>query len=90
MNLDQNFLNAVRSAIHSTWDCIGSDSIQCAEDCDERMDNATAVESSMEPCYMEMYGGYNRETAIKAIDNAIAEHGYTKVVKYLTKNILLY
>lgn len=73
-------------AIYVVWSQIGHDVEQCAADCGETVDNESAVESCIDADRLEMYGPKSRAKELsKALDKMIAEHGYPRVLRAISK-----
>ena len=87
--LNDAFLSDVKRAIWLTWQAIGHDVEQCAEECGERVKNDGAVESCIDADRLLDYGGINGLIADTAITAAIRDHGYPKVLRFLSRNIRL-
>lgn len=86
MKLDQSFLDQVSGAVHGTWGEIGSDTLQCARENKERINNTMAIQTVLDANYMSTNGF---EVEEKLIDEAIKEHKYPKVEKFLASKIKL-
>lgn len=86
MKLDEDFMKIVKQPIYAVWDYIGSDVMQCCDECGEPCDNESAVESCIDANRLTTQNFKEADDAVLA---AIKEHGYPKVLKFLTKNISL-
>jgi hypothetical protein len=86
MKLDQAFIAAVHPAISAVWQEIGSDVISCSQEMGEDTSNAEAMESVLDADRLTT-NGYEAED--KLIEEAIKEHTYSKVEKFLCKHIKL-
>ena len=84
--LDKTFLDAVSPAIYSTWQYIGSDSMNCAAECGEDLDNHAAVQGTLDAGYIERQG---YRPVSKLLEAAYDAHGYEAVERYLVKHIRL-
>jgi hypothetical protein len=79
MQLDQDFVQAVRPAIRKVWNWIQGDIAECS--------NMAAVEVCLDCNNIVDIG--NDRTAETLIDTAIKEHGLDTVYKFLSANIQL-
>ena len=86
MQLDQAFLTLVSPGIYSVWNVIGNDVYECAGECGEEVSNEEALESCLDAGRLSMYGHADTDAAISA---AIKANTYSKVMKFLKKNIQL-
>jgi len=85
-------LDALNGPIHSTWQMIGHDVSQCAQEMRERVTNAGAIESCIDANRLQDYGGSTKEkrdAAEKALNACIDKHGLDAVMRYLTRHIHL-
>lgn len=79
MELNKDFLKQVEYSIAAGWDYI-------AGDMPEDVDNEEAIETVIDANRLSMIG---HKAADDLIMQAVKEHGYVKVMKFLTKNIRL-
>lgn len=86
MKLDEEFLKKIRFPIDQTWQAIGSDVIQCCDESGSPCTNGDAIESCIDADRLASFASKEANELIKSV---IEEHGYTKVFKFLTKNIRL-
>ena len=84
--LTPEFINLVNNPINNVWQTIGSDLYAVVEECGDTLGNEEAIECCIDANRLTMYGHKDAENAI---DNAVKQHGYGKVHKYLCKNIKL-
>lgn len=82
MKLDKEFLEKVENPIYRVWDQIGHDILEL-----EDVDNEECVETVIDASRLETFG---HKEAQDLISEAIKEHGYIKVLEFLTENIKLY
>lgn len=80
-------LKIVTSAIHNTWQAIGSDVLACAEG--EPIDNESAIECCIDAERIQMYGGPQRLEAQKLLNEAFEKFNWKIVMKQLKKTIKL-
>ena len=78
MKLDNKVIEALKPAIRSTWNYISADCGDCS--------NGEAMELTIDAGRMSMQG-FKKEDSL--IHELVIEHTYTKVYKFLTKNIRL-
>ena len=82
MKLDKNFLEKVQNPIYQVWDQIGHDILEL-----EDVDNEECVETVIDASRLDTFG---HKEAQELVSEAVKEHGYSKVLKFLCKNIKLY
>ena len=79
MELNNDFLKQVEPAILAGWDYINAD-------IPGEADNHEAIETTIDANRLTMIG---YKDADQLIMQAVKEHGYSKVMKFLVKNIPL-
>ena len=79
MKLDQAVLDQLRNPIHKVWNYIGSDVYDLCEG-----DNECAIEMCIDANRLSMC--VNEDVAEALVMSLVKEHGYTKVLKFLSKN----
>jgi hypothetical protein len=84
VNLDQNFLDAVRGPILTTWDYIAADAYQLGG----RITNSGCMELVLDADRLT-YAGATGKAASELVSQAIAQHGWTKVSRFLCSKIKL-
>lgn len=87
MQLDKDFIKAVSRPIWATWNYVAPDA-----DCEG--DNDVAIEICIDADRLTFLAQGSEELAEgqradKLIDEAIKEHGYDAVLKFLSQNIQL-
>lgn len=87
MKLDKAVVAMLESAILKTWSQIGYDALQAIEEAGERMDNETAMEFCIDANRLLLNGG--DKVADETVRDLCKEHGYAKVLKFLSKHIKL-
>lgn len=82
--LNKAFIDRVKTPIIHVWNIIGADALDCEDD----MSNETAVEFCIDANRLDSIA--NDGEADQMIVDQCRIHGYTKVLRYLAKNISLY
>lgn len=82
--------NNLNTSIHSVWNIIGSDCLQCDEECGERSTNAGCIEACIDADRMTTNCGAQGKEADAFLDELLKKYGYTAVNKFLSKEIRLY
>ena len=81
MQLNKEFVAKVKPAIVDVWQYIGSDAMECCESNKEALEMCVDADR-LTTCV-------NRKDIDDLIRDATKEHGYTKVLSLLAKNISL-
>lgn len=81
--LNQEFVNRVRQPITCVWNSIAAD----VHD-DEDINNENVIEWCIDADHLELIGG--DKEANDLVREQCKVHGYTRVLKYLARNIILY
>lgn len=87
MELNKAFIERVRGPIQRTWEYIGYDSMQLADECGERLTNSAAMEGCLDAGRISDCG--KDPEADRLIGEAFDAHGWSKVNKYLCRYIKL-
>ena len=74
-------------AINNTWQAIGSDILQCAEECGDDVDNEQAVESCIDADHIVTYGGENGKAAQAEFRARSAVVGYHAALREAMKSL---
>lgn len=87
LKLDSESLAILKPAVIRSWQTVGMDVMMAAEEVGEVLDNDAAMEVSLDADGL-LYHGRSKEahTLFRAL---IDEYGYSKVFKFLCKNIQL-
>ena len=85
--LDNEVLRVVRGPINSVWSTIGTDCEEACAIAGDELTNEIAVEACIDANRIEQFTG--RKDVDKYISELIKQHTYAKVLKFLSKNILL-
>jgi len=85
MNLDAQFLEAVKSPIQQTWEAIAYDVAKLGG----RQSNSSNMEMALDADRIVMYGSEKGKAADALLNEAFKEHGYQKVSRFLCKHIKL-
>lgn len=75
------------AAIHSTWQAIGSDLLQCYEETGNEPDNEEVVESCIDADRIVVYGGENGKAAQDEFRSRMAEVGYAQALREAVKSL---
>lgn len=86
MKLDKAFITQIDAAVSDVWQEIGSDLYACCAEQGEELTNEEAIESVLDADRMTTFG---HPEADALVSEAIKEHGYSKVAKFIGKNISL-
>lgn len=81
--LNQAFVERVRQPIHRVWNSIAADMMD-----DEDIDNENVIEWCIDADHLELIA-YDKE-ANDLVREQCKIHGYTRVLKFLSKHISLY
>lgn len=79
MKLDQNVISQLSAPINKVWNYIGYDAVEACGN-----DNACAIEMCIDANRLSTC--VNEKAAEDLVMSLIKEHGYTKVLKFLSKN----
>lgn len=82
--LNKEFADKMRAPIRQVWNAIAAD--LC--DMEEEMDNETAIECCLDADRITMFT--DDKEAMPAFREQVKVHGYTRVLKFLSKHIRLY
>lgn len=86
--LNKAFITRVAQPIYTVWNAIGADVYDAVGACgEEDLDNAGAIECCIDADRLHIHG--NDKEANMLIREQCRIHGYTKVLKYLSKHIHL-
>ena len=86
MKLDTQVLAQVKGPIHAVWSEVGSDVDSVSAELGESTTNDVAMESAIDAGRMTIIGHPEADALLQSL---FAEHGYTRVFKFLCKNIRL-
>lgn len=89
MKLDQTVVDRVRGSVLLTWNAIGSDIVACCDEVGEDLDPESCMESVLDADYMLHYGGAQGAENHKLVRDLIDEHGYRKVLTFLSNKFRL-
>jgi hypothetical protein len=87
IELDQRIVERLRRPILKVWNQVSPDLMRDAETMGERIDNESAVECCVDADRLR-YEGSDRAAA-DFFDMICTEHGYPKVLTFLSKHIRL-
>jgi len=74
-------------AIHDTWEAIGPDLMQCAEETGSELDNDEAVESCIDADRIVVYGGEDGQAAQAEFRARSAQVGYGVALREAIKSL---
>jgi hypothetical protein len=87
MKLDATVLEQLKQPILSVWQQVGYQVQLDCEEMGERLDNISALECCIDADRLRYEAGNAR--AQKLVDQLCEQHGYDKVLKFLSRNIRL-
>lgn len=87
MKLDKALINKVQAAVQRTWNYIGCESAQLAQECGESLTNVAAMEGCIDAGRLTFVA--KDVEAEQLVGAAIDEHGWDKTVRYLSRHIRL-
>ena len=74
-------------AVHNTWQAIGSDILQCSEECGDEVDNESAVEACIDADRIVVYGGLAGQEAQDEFRARVREIGYGPALQGAVKSL---
>lgn len=74
-------------AIHNTWQAIGPDLMQCAEETGSELDNDEVVESCIDADRIVVYGGEDGKAAQAEFRARSAQVGYGAALREAIKSL---
>lgn len=74
-------------AVHATWQAIGSDLLQCAEETGSELDNDEVVESCIDADRIVVYGGEAGQAAQDEFRARSAQVGYAVALREAIKSL---
>lgn len=83
----QKFSKDFVQAIHSTWQAIGSDVLQCYEETGEEPDNEACVEGCIDADHIVTYGGEKGKAAQDEFRARMHVIGYNAALKEAIKSL---
>jgi len=86
LKADPRFQNLI-SCIHATWQQIGSDCEACCEEMEERMTNATRLETVLDANYMSTNEGESGKQAEAYVEELDKTYGYKAVERFLLTQV---
>jgi hypothetical protein len=85
--LDKAVIDKLQRAMYRTWSDIGYDVVANMQECGERLTNSMAVEMCIDADRLKYNGGDIEADVL--VMQLCTEHGYTKVLRFLSKNFKL-
>ena len=81
------FSNGFITAIHTTWQAIGPDLLQCYEATGEEPENEAVVEGCLDADHIATYGGPTGKAAQEEYRSRIAVVGYAQALREAVRSL---